>query len=338
MKTFDEIEHAMTNLKEQDEPSSDEVKSLLIALNELILDDDEWSKLDSASKNTANEWQAELKSLMKASSPPKASQQPKEEQAGRSERKKKKPDLMDAEEPHPPSHNPDAEELMEQAEKAFYSGRYQDAIRYYDQVLRLEPDWERAKEHRAQADEYMTKGHIPETMLPAEVASLYGKAQSAARVMRLKDAMTLYQSAMDILRENGITRWNEGFQFEKNLQSAIDAEEVAREAEGMFVQGRVDEAIERVNMAIDLTGYPKYKNALERYQKFNEEVKGLHEILFSGIVTLDPMLEASKRLTAMSAQYRGNQALATLQTRFNALKPILAEKMRQEVREIKSRF
>lgn len=131
--------------------------------------------------------------------------------------------------------------------------------------------------------------------------------------------------------------WNEGSQFEKQLPGAINAEEIAREAESLFSQGRIDDAIEKVELASGLTGYPKYKLTAERYRAFKLEIKAIHEILFSGILTLEPMLEALKKLTSMSTQNPGNQALHTLYGRFNNLKPILAEKIKQEVREIKSR-
>lgn len=311
-RTLDQIEHEVTSLIKQDKPSFERIRELLTEITEQINNSEEWDKLDYDNKNLANELQAELKELLKNAD------------------SAKKDAVANIREPR-------AEELMEQAERVFYSGRYQDAMRYYDQVLHLEPEWERAKEHRTQADDYMTRGHIPETMLPAEAASLFGKAQSAARVMRLKDAMDMLESAREILLQNGVTRWNEGAQFERQLQSAIDAQEVAKEAENLFTQGRINDAIEKVELASGLTGYPKYKATAEMYREFNLEVKSLYEILSAGTLALHPLLEASKRLTVLSSLYSENQVLNGLQARFNNLKPILVEKMKQEVREVRSK-
>ena len=47
-------------------------------------------------------------------------------------------------------HNPYAEQQMEEAEKMFYGGRYAEAIKLYDQVLQIEPKWERARQHRSE--------------------------------------------------------------------------------------------------------------------------------------------------------------------------------------------
>ena len=42
-------------------------------------------------------------------------------------------------------HNPYAQEAMEEAESLFYGGRYAESIKLYDQVLSIEPDWDRAR-------------------------------------------------------------------------------------------------------------------------------------------------------------------------------------------------
>ena len=82
-------------------------------------------------------------------------------------------------------HNPAAESQMEMAEKLFYSGRYAEAVQIFDRILQVEPNWERARQHRTEAENYLRTGYIPVVALPADAASAYGKAQSAARVGRL---------------------------------------------------------------------------------------------------------------------------------------------------------
>ena len=98
---------------------------------------------------------------------------------------------------------------METAEKLFYSGRYAEAIQLFDRVLQLEPNWERARQHRSEAENYLRTGYIPAVALPTEAASAYGKAQSAARVGRYADALALLEKAQNSLRELGILRWQE---------------------------------------------------------------------------------------------------------------------------------
>ena len=97
-------------------------------------------------------------------------------------------------------HNTEAEGWMETAERMFYSGRFAEAIKNYERVLQIEPNWERARQHRSEAENYLRTGYIPSVALPAEAASAYGKAQSAARVGRYADAMALLSKAQTVLR------------------------------------------------------------------------------------------------------------------------------------------
>ncbi|HLA98144.1 MAG TPA: hypothetical protein VJL34_06795, partial [Anaerolineales bacterium] len=73
-------------------------------------------------------------------------------------------------------HNPQAEQQMEVAEKLFYAGRYAEALPIFDRVLQLEPNWERARQHRSEAENYLRTGYIPSVALPTDAASFYGKA------------------------------------------------------------------------------------------------------------------------------------------------------------------
>ena len=121
-------------------------------------------------------------------------------------------------------HNPELVQLMDEAEKLFYGGRYSEAVKLYDQVLSAEPGWERAKQHRAEAENYLRTGYIPAVALPSEAATAFGKAQSAARVGRYTDAQSLLDKAKSVLRESGIKPWQEVKEFEAKLQQMIDAE------------------------------------------------------------------------------------------------------------------
>ena len=86
---------------------------------------------------------------------------------------------------------------MTEAEKLFYGGRYAEAIKLYDQVLQIEPDWDRARQHRSESENYLRTGYIPSVALPAEAATAFGKAQSAARLGRYQEAMTLLNRAQN---------------------------------------------------------------------------------------------------------------------------------------------
>ena len=151
---------------------------------------------------------------------------------------------------------------MEEAEKLFYGGRYAEAIKLYDKVLSIEPDWDRARQHRTEAEGYLRTGYIPAVALPAEAATAFGKAQSAARLGRYPDALALLMRAQNILTQFGIQRWQEGNEFEQKLQQNIDAENVYNEGIQLFSQGQLDEGIDRVDTAATATGLPRYGERL----------------------------------------------------------------------------
>ena len=112
----------------------------------------------------------------------------------------------------------------------------------FDRILQLEPNWERPKQHRSEAENYLRTGYIPVVALPADAASAYGKAQSAARVGRYADALALLEKAQSVLHGLGIQRWQEGQEFAQKLQENIDAEKAYEEGLALFQKGQIDEA------------------------------------------------------------------------------------------------
>ena len=176
-------------------------------------------------------------------------------------------------------HNPYAEQQMEEAEKLFYGGRYAEAIKLYDQVLQIEPMWDRAQKHRGESENYLRTGYIPSVALPAEAGTAFGKAQSAARLGRFSDAMALLNRAQAILREMGIQRWHEGQEFEQKLQQSIDAESVYLEGIQLFNHGQVDEGIDRVETAARATGLPKYNDKAHEMRRVKAAVQTISEAI-----------------------------------------------------------
>ena len=232
-------------------------------------------------------------------------------------------------------HNPQAEEDMEEAEKLFYGGRYVEAIKYFDKILQLEPNWERAKQHRAESENYLRTGYIPPVALPAEAASAFGKAQSAARVGRYLDAMNLINKAQGILRDLGIQRWQEGLEFEQKLQENIDAEKSFEEGLQFFSQGRFDEAIERIEAASRVTGSPKYNDKAQEFREVKELIHNIQGNLSN--ITVDPRLvsQAKVDLDRLTSEFDKNPAFDRLYSRIETVIPKVVAPLKDQVRSIK---
>jgi tetratricopeptide (TPR) repeat protein len=233
-------------------------------------------------------------------------------------------------------HNPYAQESMEEAEKLFYSGRYNEAIKLYDQVLTIEPDWDRAKQHRAESEGYLRSGHIPAVALPAESATAFSKAQSAARLGRYQDAMGMLMRAQNILQQFGIQRWQEGQEFEQKLQQNIDAENVYNEGLQLFAQGLIDEGIDKVDSAAQVTGLPRYADRLQVLLKERDLIETSQEALNSA--TLDPkaVTQAKAALDSLVLKYGQNPALQRLKSQLDAAIPRVIEPLVDQIQGLKT--
>jgi tetratricopeptide (TPR) repeat protein len=238
--------------------------------------------------------------------------------------------------PEPSGHSSLAEEQMESAEKLFYSGRFSEAIKIYDRVLQVEPNWERAKQHRTEADNYLRTGYIPSVALPAEAASAYGKAQSAARVGRYTDALNLLLKAQGILREMGIQRWQEGQEFEQKLQENIDAENAYQDGLKMFRAGQIDEAIDAVETAYRATGLPKYADRAQAIRKYKETLRTINEILNSSATDPKTLIQVKNDLDNLSSEHGENPAVQRLRARFEASLPRVVGPLKDQARDLKN--
>jgi tetratricopeptide (TPR) repeat protein len=231
-------------------------------------------------------------------------------------------------------HNPVAEQQMEVAEKLFYSGRYAEAIQLFDRVLQLEPNWERVKQHRSEAESYLRTGYIPAVALPADAASAYGKAQSAARVGRYTDALALLEKAQSILRDLGIQRWQEGQEFAQKLQESIDAEKVYEEGLVLFQQGQIDAAIEKVEAASRATGLPKYADKARDIRQVKDSLRSINETLNQGVIDPQAASQSKASLDTLIAEYGENPAFERLIERFKVIVPRVVEPLKEQTRSL----
>jgi len=236
-----------------------------------------------------------------------------------------------------PAHDPEAEKAMNEAEIDFFAGRYLDAIKKYEKVLKIEPNWERALQHKKQAEEYLRTGHIPTEALPPDAAILFGKAQSAARVMNFKRARELFEEAKEILEAQGISRFADGQKFEDELNKAEEAQGTYNEGLEVFNQGNIDEAINKVQMAADLAGIPMYKEKVAELRDVRETINQVRQKLYARPLTPELVLQASAALSELQARYSGNPLLERLHTQqivaMNQISEQLFEQVRQKLND-----
>jgi tetratricopeptide (TPR) repeat protein len=341
MSPFDELERQIEQLRSRSTASQGERRSLLLEIEEFIssedyqsLAPDERQRIQSARKELI----ALLEEQTSPAEAPEAAGNSTEESADiapQPTRAAAGPGSPTAQEGNQ-EHNPAAEQQMEVAEKLFYSGRYAEAIQLFDRVLQLEPNWERARQHRSEAENYLRTGYIPSVALPTDAASAYGKAQSAARVGRYADALALLEKAQRILRDMGIQRWQEGQEFAQKLQENIDAETVYEEGLTAFQQGGLDTAIEKVEAAARATGLPKYTDKAQELREVKEGLNSIGAVLNQTAIDPQSASQAKASLDALIAQYGSNPAFDRLFEMFKTVVPRVVEPLKDQTRELKN--
>jgi tetratricopeptide (TPR) repeat protein len=337
MNSFDEIDKKHQELQDSSSASVVELRHLLLDIEELVnspdyqtLAPDQRSALQSMRKELMQRIQelenGDALSIEKTNGQGQESSSPSE---AKSESATARPEPVR-------EHNPAAESQMEMAEKLFYSGRYAEAVQIFDRILQLEPNWERARQHRTEAENYLRTGYIPVVALPADAASAYGKAQSAARVGRFADALALLESAQNSLHELGIQRWQEGQDFAQKLQENIDAEIAYEEGLNLFRQGNIEDAIERIQAAVSATGMPKYSERAQSLRKVKDSLRSIYDSLNQAELDPQAASQAKANLDALVVEYGENPAFERLIERFKAITPRVVEPLKEQTRALKN--
>jgi hypothetical protein len=336
MINIDKLEKEANSLLQQDTPSLSDLHNLSIQIDDLINSPD-YQALDPDARQVV---QGLYRTLMgkiedhptddtQSGSLPKSDMFSDSENNGKTMRSESSKERI-------LEHSPDAARLMDEAEGLYYAGRYAEAIKLYDQVLSLEPQWERPRQHRSEADNYLRTGYIPSVALPPEAASAFGKAQSASRVGRYSDAQALLEKAKASLRDAGIQRWQDGQEFEQKLQQLIDAENVYKEGLRLFNQGQIDEGIDKVDAAAQITGLPKYKDKAQEFRQAKETLRSIGDILYVGTTDPKHLIQAKNSLDTLAGEYGDQPALQKLHTRLEILLPKVTENLSLQARSLLS--
>ncbi len=329
------LESQFEQLRSQEKPSLVELRKLMLEVED-FLNSPEYQELEIGDRNRVQAVRKELLESIRQHEEGEAQQQEQtlEGVAINAQPEQTSPEPEDAKAERR-EHNPLAEQQMEAAEKLFYSGRYAEAINLFDRVLQLEPNWERARQHRAESENYLRTGYIPAVALPAEAASAYGKAQSAARVGRYTDALALLEKAQDVLRELGIQRWQEGQEFAQKLQENIDAENIYQEGLELFAQGQFDEGIERVEAALRATGQPKFNDRLQEFRRVKDSIRTMNETLSQPTIDPKVLSQMKSELDGLIGEYGENASFLRLRTRLEGVIPRVVEPLKEQTRSMK---
>ncbi len=333
MKNVNQLENEGGRLLSQENPPIAELRKISIELDETIHSDD-YRNLDPEHKERIQNLYRDISEKIKTQSGSGGRTPAWEVNIPSRASERQSPVARESNGTRAREHDPEAVRLMDEAEKLFYGGRYNEAIKAYDQVLRIEPQWERPTQHRSEAENYLRTGYIPAVALPPDAATAFGKAQSAARVGRYADAQALLEKAKASLREAGILRWQDGQEFEQKLQQMIDAELTFQEGVRLFQQGQVEEGIEKVEIASQVTGLPKYRDKALEFRKAKETLRTISDALYTNAADPKLLIQAKTGLDSLAGEYGENPTLQKSRARIEALIPKVVETLHQQARSL----
>jgi len=339
MNSIEDFEKNAQFLLQQPEPGLTELRRLILELEDQI-NTDEFQALSPDERNRFQNLRKELRGRLRERETPSESLLEQPGVIGNGASQTQPPAERGTSSANPETaarpHDPRAELQMEEAERLFYSGRYADALRLYDRVLQIEPGWERARQHRSESENYLRTGYIPSIALPAEAASAYGKAQSAARVGRYAEAMSLLTKAQAVLKDLGIQRWQEGQEFEQKLQENIDAEHAYEEGLRQLEAGKFDEAIERVEAAAFATGLPKYSDRAQELRRVRDTLRKISETVNAPDSDPRSISQAKADLDNVTSEYGENPAFVRIRTRLEGVIPRVVSPLKESTRSLVS--
>jgi len=234
------------------------------------------------------------------------------------------------------SHDPEAEEMMNAAEEAFYAGNYQKAIPLFEKVIQIEPGWNRAKEHHDEAEEFLRTGNIPSVALPPEAGKAYGKAQSAARVFRYQTALNYLDEAFDSLKESGINRWREGEELRQDLENQMQAHEVYQEGISLLDQGDLQAGLSKIQTAASAAALPEY---VDKANEIREDLSKINEIAdivnLSGNIPPKKLADSRAELDRLSVKYGEIPQISRLRNRMEIVLPAVTASVIENIQRFK---
>ncbi|MEK6753053.1 MAG: hypothetical protein AABZ00_12415 [Chloroflexota bacterium] len=126
------------------------------------------------------------------------------------------------------------QEIIENADDAYYLAEYDKAIQLYKQALDLDPDNKHAQEQirkagRSRQTKSIKQNDVPIEALPIKALQFYKRSRSFIAIGDLAGARKLLRQAVDIAEKTGVD-----FVYAKdllgNLQNALKAEEYKKHA------------------------------------------------------------------------------------------------------------
>ena len=142
------------------------------------------------------------------------------------------------------------QDFLADADDAYYAAEYDRALQLYRQVLKLDPENTRAKDHIAKAEIKRITGESA-TGLPRAAEQYYRRARSYLAARDVITAMNLLKAAIETAQAKGI-KYSEAEETLGNMQNLLVADEFRQKAKDALKDNKSKEALELYNKALAL--------------------------------------------------------------------------------------
>jgi tetratricopeptide (TPR) repeat protein len=134
------------------------------------------------------------------------------------------------------------QDLLADADDVYYAGQYDEAIKLYLQVLKLNPQNERAKDHINKAEIKRLAGEL-DTDLPRAAVQYYRRARSFIAARDVSTAMNLLSAAIEAAQAKGM-KYPDAEQALNSIQDLLIADESRQSAKIALENKQWQEALE----------------------------------------------------------------------------------------------
>lgn len=214
---------------------------------------------------------------------------------------------------------------MDEAIEVLYSYDFDRAISLFEQVLEDDPNYERAREHLAEAKEYKA-GKIPPPRIPQNISRSLGRAMSLFKGGQYKLAQQELDNIYKALAEKNIPEWEQLSLLQQSITDNVTAENQYNAARESFNRGQIDDAKDKITGALAIIPKPKYEEFKNNISEFEEQVASLRRKLALGgaaddqITTIQEVKQVAEEL---AAKYPLHRVIEDIQKRISDREPML---------------
>jgi hypothetical protein len=163
----------------------------------------------------------------------------------------------------------EAIEFIRQADVAFYSPNFEQAIQLYEAGLNLESGLRQARENLNRAEACLLNRE-PRTTVPPRAAAGYGRAWDTYTMYRFEEALRWLNEAWLLAKDWGIAEWPEANAFRIQIERSQSGYANFQEGLARFEEGDLEGALEAVEQAFRADPLEVYRAQLEAWGRIFE--------------------------------------------------------------------